>query len=150
MMLQRVPEPTRVARRARNSLRPLSEVSVLGLDLALKSSIALLILIASTGCGKDDSGTPLSTRLAAALEISEASRKDLNLKSIALDAVTEGNVDICRKCVEAISDSATGDDTAADCLRAFMKAKNIEAAIEMAKLIKNEDRRDNWLSDLSK
>lgn len=62
----------------------------------------------------------------------------MNLRSIALDAANADNEDVCKEAIQAITDPATGDDAAADCLRVFMKTKKIDAAVEMAKLIKNE------------
>ena len=112
--------------------------------------VAVASLSLLFGCQKQDTSTPLSTRLESALAIQEVARKDSNLRGIALDAAKADEREICKKAVRAMQTAAMADDTAADCLRTFRKAGKPDAAVEMAKLIQVDARRDMWLSELSK
>ena len=120
------------------------------MKLDLSASLLGFLTLLAIGCDTEDPSAALATRLESATAIQEVARKDLNLRTIALDAAGANNSDICKKAIQTITTAAMSDDTAAECLKTFRNAKNNKAAVEMAKLIRDQARRDMWLSDLSK
>jgi|SRR5579872_5308996 len=116
----------------------------------LKLAATILVLLVSCGCRKADPGPPNTMRqVLGALQIRDARERDTALAAACRESADQLSAPAVLMGIPRIEDSSLRDEVAEDCAVILGDAGQTEAAIEVAKLISSESKRDDLLARLT-
>jgi hypothetical protein len=81
--------------------------------------------------------------------MSAGPQRDEALTRVARDAVDEGESQVAHVALQAIDDAKVRDKAAARCAREIADNEGVEAALPVARMIRDDARRDDVLRKLS-
>jgi serine/threonine protein kinase len=117
------------------------------------ASILLAGLVKSTGRKlfpvDRDSLIADNVKLQTALAMSAGPQRDQVLIKVAREAVDEGESKVAELAIEAIQDAKARDEAATSCALGLAKNEGVEAALPVARLIQENDRRNGVFEKLA-
>ena len=116
----------------------------------LKFASLILILLWTGGCQPaTDPGPPnMMRQVLGALQIRDVQERDAALATACRESADQGDAPTVLMGLPRIEDSQLRDQVAADCAGILVDVGQIDAAIDVAKLITNELKRDELLAKL--
>ena len=110
----------------------------------------VLALLAAGGCSKEkDFGPPnVMPNILGALRIPDARERDAALAAAGRESAEQGSGPAVLMAVPRIEDAGLRDSVAEECALALADAGQAEAAIEVARLITVQKKRDDLLTKL--
>ena len=116
----------------------------------LKSASAFLLLLPAAGCWQaTESGPPnMMPNILGALQIGDARERDAALGTACRDAAEQGSGPAVLMGIPRIEDSPLRDKVAEECAVKLSDMGQSEAAIEVARLISDQSKRDELVARL--
>ncbi len=110
----------------------------------------VVVVLSIGGCqGPKESGPPNMMReVLGALQISDARERDAALATACRESAGQGSGPTVLMGIPRIEDSSLRDEIAEECAITLGDIGQTEAAVEVAKLISNESKRDEVLAKL--
>jgi hypothetical protein len=116
----------------------------------LKLTSVFLLLLLAGGCQQaKESGPPnMMPNILGALQIRDARERDAALATACREAADQGSGPAVLMGVPRIEDSGLRDEVAQECAITLGDVRQMEAAVEVAKLISDQPKRDELLAKL--
>ncbi|HEY3966758.1 MAG TPA: hypothetical protein VGM05_19505 [Planctomycetaceae bacterium] len=115
----------------------------------LKFAVFVVVLFLCGGCEQKDPGPPnMMPQILGALQIRDARERDAALAAACRESADQGSAPAVLMGIQRIEDVDLRDEVAADCAISLGDSGQIEAAVEVAKLISSESKRDELLAKL--
>jgi len=116
----------------------------------LKFAPVFLVLLSAGGCGHaTESGPPnMMPNILGALQIGDARERDSALGTACREAADQGSGPAVLMGVPRIEDSRLRDEVAEECATKLTDMGQTEAAIEVARLISDQSKREQLLARL--
>ncbi len=116
----------------------------------LKISSVFVLLILAGGCqGQKEPGPPnMMPNILGALQIRDARERDAALASACRESADQGSGPAVLMGIPRIEDGGLRDEIAEECAMTLSEVGQTEAAIEVARLISDQAKRDDLLAKL--
>jgi len=111
--------------------------------------VMLTVMMVLPGCGSNSTPEKLQGRFNAANAISDTSKRDSALITVAKDAAEVGNGEVAKNAVLKISNLIRRSSTAAEVAVALADAGELDAAAEVAKQIAETEQRNKILEQIA-
>jgi hypothetical protein len=140
----------RSGRKKRKNVRAIKSVNCeASMRTVLKASPIISALLLFGGCQKPDPGPPNTARLIfGALQIRDSQERDAALATACRESAGEGAAPSVLMGIPRIEDSNLRDSVAEECAVILGDDGQTDAAIDVAKLISSESKRDELLAKL--
>jgi len=120
------------------------------MHLLLKLTSLFLLLLSAGGCQQaKESGPPnMMPHILGALQIRDATERDAALATACREAADQGSGPAVLMGIQRIEDGSLRDEVAQECAVALGDLGQIKAAVEIARLISDQPKRDELLAKL--
>jgi hypothetical protein len=117
-------------------------------SLATVAGMIWLVLVCG-GCQRTDPGPPnMMPHILGALQIRDGKERDAALANACRESASQGSVPAVLMGIPRIEDGSLRDEVAEECALVLGDGGQTEGAIDVAKLISSESRRDELLARL--